>query len=122
MPFLLFFLKTNLKKKTKNEAILELFVCKIFIKCFRECFKHHITSRPHDPAGVPSSRLGHSVCVSWCTKLVWVVFSSGFHPFSPTTNLIPPFLHSDLFLLFHFIYSAPMMVRQASLVNILPSH
>ena len=36
---------------------------------------------------------------------VWVGFSRGFSPFSPTTNFIPPFLHTHLihFVSFHFI-------------------
>ena len=49
-------------------------------------------------AGVPSSRLGHSMWISWWTKRGPGRFFSGFLPFSPTTNFIPPFLHS------HFIH------------------
>ena len=54
-------------------------------------------------AGVPSSRLGHSMWVSWWTKLGLGRFFSGFLPCSPTTNFIPPFLHTHLihFVSFH---------------------
>ena len=54
-------------------------------------------------AGVPSSRLGSSIWVSWWTKRGLGRFLSGFLPFSPTTNFIPPFLHTDLihFVSFH---------------------
>ena len=54
-------------------------------------------------AGVPSSRLGPSMWVSWWTKWGLGRFFAGFLPFSPTTNLIPPFLHTHLihFLPFH---------------------
>ena len=51
-------------------------------------------------AGVPSSRLGHSMWVSCWTKRGLGRFFSGFLPFSPTTNFIPPFLHTHLI---HFI-------------------
>ena len=52
--------------------------------------------------GVPSSRLGHSMWVSWWTKRDLGMFSSEFLSFSPT---IPPFLHTYLihFVSFHFI-------------------
>ena len=54
-------------------------------------------------AGVPSSRLGHSMWVSWWTKRGLGGFFTGFLPFSPTTNFIPPFLHTHLihFVSFH---------------------
>ena len=54
-------------------------------------------------AGVPSSRLGPSMWVSWWTKRGLGRFFSGFLPFSPTTNFIPPFLHTNLihFVSFH---------------------
>ena len=54
-------------------------------------------------AGVPSSRLDHSMWVSWWTKRGLGRFLSGFLPFSPTTNFIPPFLHTYLihFVSFH---------------------
>ena len=54
-------------------------------------------------AGIPSSRLGHFMWVSWWTKRGLGRFFSGFLPFSPTTNFIPPFLHSHLihFVSFH---------------------
>ena len=54
-------------------------------------------------AGVPSSRLGPSMCVSWWMKRGLGRFFSGFLPFSPTTNFIPPFLHTHLihFASFH---------------------
>ena len=51
----------------------------------------------------PSSRLGPSMWVSWWTKRGQGRFFSGFLPFSPTTNFIPPFLHTHLihFVSFH---------------------
>ena len=60
-------------------------------------------SRSPPTAGVPSSRLGHSMWVSWWTKRGLGRFFSGFLPFSPTTNFIPPFLHTHLihFVSFH---------------------
>ena len=53
--------------------------------------------------GVPSSRLGHSTWVSCWTKRGLGRFFSGFLTFSPTTNFIPPFLHTHLihFVSFH---------------------
>ena len=47
-------------------------------------------------ARVPISRLGPSMWVSWWTKLDLGRFFAGFLPFSPTTNFIPPFLHTHL--------------------------
>ena len=61
-------------------------------------------------AGVPSSRFGHSMWVSWWMKRGLGRFFSGFISFSPTTNFIPPFLYSHLI---RFISSAFVMVRQA---------
>ena len=54
-------------------------------------------------AGVPSSRLGSSMWVSWWTKRGLGRFFSGFLPFSPTTNFIPPYLDTHLihFVSFH---------------------
>ena len=52
-------------------------------------------------AGVPSSRLGSSMRVSWWTKRGLGRFLSGFLPFSPTTNFIPPFLHTHFI---HFVW------------------
>ena len=52
-------------------------------------------------AGVPSSRLGPYMWVSWWTKRGLGGFFSGFLPFSPTTNFIPPFLHSHFI---HFVW------------------
>ena len=54
-------------------------------------------------AGVPSS--SHSMWVSWWTKRGLGRFFSGFLPFSPTTNFIPPFLHRLLIssISFHLI-------------------
>ena len=53
--------------------------------------------------GVPSSRLGPSMWVSWWTKRGLGRIFTGFLPFSPTTNFIPPFLHTHLihFVSFH---------------------
>ena len=59
--------------------------------------------RSPSTAGVPSSRLGSSMWVSWWTKRDLGRFFSGFLPFSPTTNFIPPFLHTHLTISFHFI-------------------
>ena len=50
---------------------------------------------------------------------VWVGFSWSF-PFHPTTNFIPPFLHS--LISFHFISLAPMIVRQEWSADILAIH
>ena len=60
-------------------------------------------SRSPPIAGFPSSRLGHFMWVSWWTKRGLGRFFSGFLPFSPTTNSIPPFLHTHLihFVSFH---------------------
>ena len=55
-----------------------------------------VVSRSPPTAGVPSLRLGPSMWVSWWTKRGLGRFSSGFLPFSPTTNFIPPFLHTQL--------------------------
>ena len=46
-------------------------------------------------AKIPSSRLGHSMWVSWCTKRSLDRFFSGFLPFFLTTNFIPPFLQTS---------------------------
>ena len=70
-------------------------------------------------AGVPSSRLGPSMCVSWWTKRGLGRFFTGFIPFSPTTNFIPPFLHTHPFC---FISSALVMVRQAWSAGTLATH
>ena len=53
--------------------------------------------------GVPNSRLGPSMWVSWWTKRGLGRFFSGFLPFSPATNFISPFLHPHLihFVSFH---------------------
>ena len=61
-------------------------------------------------AGVPSSHLGPSMWVSWWTKRGLGRFFTGFLPFSPTSNFIPPFLHTHPF---RFISSALVMVLQA---------
>ena len=55
-------------------------------------------SRP--TAGVPSSRLGPSMWVSWWRKRGLGRFFAGFLPFSPTANFIPLFLHTHLI---HFV-------------------
>ena len=54
-------------------------------------------------AGIPSSRLGHSMWVSWWTKRGLGRFFAGFLPFSSTKNFIPPYLHTHLihFVSFH---------------------
>ena len=53
-------------------------------------------------------RLGHSMWVSWWTKRGLGRFFSGFLPFSPTTNFIPPFLHTHLI---HFVSFHPPLWR-----------
>ena len=75
----------------------------------------------HSPptAGVPSSRLGPSMWVSWWTKRGLGRFFTGFLPFSSTTNFIPPFLHTHLI---HFISSALVMVHQAWSAGTLATH
>ena len=73
-------------------------------------------------AGVPSSRLGHSLWVSWWTKRSPGRFFSGFLPFSPTTirlhSTISPFSSHP----FRFISSALVMVRQAWSAGTLAIH
>ena len=71
-------------------------------------------------AGVPSSRLDHSMWVSWLTKRGLGRFFAGFLPFSPSTNFFPPFLHTHH--PFRFISSALVMVRQAWSAGTLASH
>ena len=44
--------------------------------------------------GVPSLHLRHCMWVLWWMKLDLDRFFSGFLPFSPTTNFIPPFPHT----------------------------
>ena len=63
----------------------------------------HAVRRSSPTAGVPSLRLGHSMWVSWWTKWGLGRFFAGFLHFSPTTNFIPPFLHTHLvhFVPFH---------------------
>ena len=72
-------------------------------------------------AGVPSSRLGPSMWVSWWTKWGLGRFFTGFLLFSPTTNFIPPFLHTHL-TRFRFISSALVMVCQAWSAGTLATH
>ena len=72
-------------------------------------------------AGVPSSLLGPSMWVSWWTKRGLGRFFTGFLPFSPTTNFIPPFLHPHL-IHFRFISSALLIVRQAWSAGTLATH
>ena len=71
--------------------------------------------------GVPSSRLGHSTWVSWWTERGLGRFFSGFLPFSPTTNFIPPFSPYSSHP-FRFISSALVMVRQAWSAGTLAIH
>ena len=71
-------------------------------------------------ARVPSSRLGPSMWVSWWTKRGLGSFFAGFLPFYPTTNFIPPFLHTHLI---HFVpFHQPAMVRQACSAGTLAIH
>ena len=77
--------------------------------------------RSPSTAGVPSSRLGHSMWVSWWTKRGMGRFFTGFLPFSPTTKFIPPFLHTHL-IHFRFISTALLMVPQAWSAGILATH
>ena len=59
--------------------------------------------RSPSTAGVSSSRLGPSMWISWWTKLDLGRFFTGFLPFSPTTNFIPPFLQLISSISIHFI-------------------
>ena len=54
-------------------------------------------------SGIQISRLGTPMWVWWWTKRSFDRFFSGFLPFSPTTNFIPPFLytHFNHFVSFH---------------------
>ena len=63
------------------------------------------------------ARLGHSMWVCWWTKRVWVGFSQGFslYPLPQISIIISP--HSSH--PFRFIWSAPLMVRQAWSAGIL---
>ena len=55
-------------------------------------------------ARVPSSRLCYSKWVSWWKERSLGTMFSGFLPFYPATNFIPPFLHTQIsFISFHFI-------------------
>ena len=76
-------------------------------------------SRSPPTAGVPSSRLSPSMWVSWWTKRGLGRLFSGFLPFSPTTNFIPPFLRTHLI---RFISSALVMVRQVWSAGTLAIH
>ena len=69
-------------------------------------------------AGVPSSRLGDYMWVSWWTKLNPGRVFSEFIPFSHVINCIPYFATP----LIHFISLAPVMVRQAWSAGILAIH
>ena len=57
---------------------------------------------------------------SWWTKRGLGRFFTGFRPCSRTTNFIPPFTESSHS--FHFISSAPVMVRQAWSASTLATH
>ena len=57
----------------------------------------------------------------YCSKRGLGRFFTGFLPFSPTTNLIAPFLHTHL-IHFRVISSAPVMVRQAWSAGTLATH
>ena len=72
-------------------------------------------------AGVPGSRLGPSMWVSWWTNRGLGRFFTGFLPFSRTTNFIPPFLHTHL-IHFRCISSALVMERQAWSAGTLATH
>ena len=65
-------------------------------------------------AGVPSSRLGPTMWVSWWTKRGLGRFFTGFLPFSPTTNFIPPFLHTHLI---HFVSFHPPLDGASGVVG-----
>ena len=73
-------------------------------------------------AGVPSSLLDHSMWVSWKSKLRLDRFFSGVSPVFPTTNFIPPFLHTHLIHFVDFVSSVPVLVRQAWSVGRLTTH
>ena len=77
--------------------------CKFYLKysvlIISGSVAQEIRSSP-STAGVPSSRLGHSMWVLWWTRLSLGTFFSAFLPVSIATNLIPPFTHTHLI---HFI-------------------
>ena len=83
------------------------------------CLVAQAVRRSPPTAGVPSSRLGPSMWVSWWTKRGLGRFFAGFLPFSPTTNFIPPFLHTHTF---RSISSVLVMVRQAWSAGTLATH
>ena len=58
-------------------------------------------------SGLPSSRLGHFMRVSWWTNWSMGKFFSGFVLFFPTINFIPPF-HLVHFSSFQFISIFPV--------------
>ena len=65
-----------------------------------------VVRRSPPTAGIPSSRLGRSMWVSW-----WKNRRLGrFLPFSSATNFIPPFLHTHLI---RFVSFVPVMIHQA---------
>ena len=68
-------------------------------------------------AGVPSSRLGPSMWVSWRTKRDLGRFFTGFLPFFPYHKF-----HSTISPPFRFISSALVMVRQAWSAGTLATH
>ena len=75
-------------------------------------------------AGVPSSRLGHSMWVPWWTKGVWVGFPRALYRFPPTTNFVPtfPYIHLIPFVSFHFIISCDSAISDLRRRNFIAYH
>ena len=91
-------------------SILCEYNCTIYIVDFNVAYSSRgsvaqAVRRLPSTAGVSSSSLRHSMWVSWWTKQSLGRFFSVFLLFSPTTNFIPPFLHTHLihFSLLNFI-------------------
>ena len=74
-------------------------------------------------AGVPSSRLGHSMWASWWTKWGLDRFFSGFSRFHlPKMFSFHHFSTLISFIAFHFTSSDPVMMRQELSVSFLHNH
>ena len=72
-------------------------------------------------AGIPSSRLGDSMWVSWWTKRSLGKFFSGFLSFPPAKIVIPPFFQTYLIRLgsFRFIRSCDGAFRRGRPASLL---
>ena len=83
----------NVELITLHPATQSVSECNIIKTCIKYC-EHHIDLCT---AGVPSSRLGHCMWVSWWTKRNLGIFFSGYLPYPPGANFIPPFIHTHSF-------------------------